>query len=326
MSERINFFEYPNPESTKNEQENNELPEEKEKREKYEPRYKYYFHGSFLPAVESIEKDGFNFKDAIPNNTTSPLKAMNFPISEIRKGYDNLKTRMKHFKDGGIREEIAGKISKEDAVLFIIEPPEPYRSFLTNIGTPNKFSTAEQTPPDVEEKIYYRKGQWEGNQRYIAKNKFTDCLGPELNKKRTSDGRWEKVSEDEKIGRASKLAPDSIKMIINYSPEFLKIFEELRSKFANGISVQEKEYIDKIDEYFKKGEGILKDDIEEKYELEENMVRGEIEHYLVSKIRRIFLEIERLRGKNLVDVYNELGRDDAYSRVLESGKIMFQTK
>src|SRR4030042_3561776 len=272
-------------------QENNDREETIESKEIKKNRQRYYFHGSFEQTIESIEKDGFRFKDAIPNITTSPLQGMNFPMSQILKGEEGIKQRIKHFKGGQSREEIAKGITEKDAVLFVIEHPISYGAFTTKIGSPNVFSTPEQIPADIEDRVYYRRGQWQGNQRYMSERRITEKPGQGLTKKTTAEGVWEKVPEGEKIGKALTLPPDSLKMIILHNAEFNSFFEDIRNKFREGISIDKEEAINELADYLsKRGDNILKDEIADKRELAENMVRGEMEHYIVSKIRRMFLE------------------------------------
>lgn len=104
-------------------------------------------------------------------------------------------------------------------------------------------------------------------------------------------------------------------MVIINNPKFDSIFKELRNEFKKNNSISTKEYTKKLLGYFAENKDtLLKDKITEKFELANNMIIGEIEYLLVSKVRSLFLEIGRLKGKTLVEV----NRDEVKKEKIES--------
>ena len=126
---------------------------EKEKR----PDYRYYYHATFLPLLEKIEKSGsFKFSEHVPNLTISPDYSFKFIENEIKRGPERVKNRGKHLSQeekGQFRPE---NLNPDDSVILIIEPTDEYKVHSTAEGKPNIFSTSDQIPEDVNDVIRTR--------------------------------------------------------------------------------------------------------------------------------------------------------------------------
>jgi hypothetical protein len=284
---------------------------EKEKR----PDYRYYYHATFLPLLEKIEKNGsFKFAEHVPGLTLSPDYSFKFIENEIKRGPEWVKNRGKHLsleEKGQFRPE---NLNSDDGVMLIIEPTDEYKIHSTAEGRPNIFSTPDQIPEDVNDVIRTR--IWSNYQHSMFKESIHNTHssgikhpGMNLNKKMLPDGTWENLPREQRINIPGELPASSIKMAIKRNPVFLNIFDELRQKLKEGGKTDLSLFSKRLLEYFKNGDGLIKDEISDKVELAENMVTGELEHFLVNTIRNLYLDIQRYKGKKII--HGKSGQEQA---------------
>jgi len=276
------------------------------------PNYRYYYHGTLVePLFREIEKSSFEFNEYLPNLTISPEYAFNnFLTGEIKKGSKQIKSRSKHLdpdKKGLFKPE---HLREDNGVMLVIEPTDEYRVHSTNEGLPNVFSTPDQIPDDTDKTIRTR--VWTSNQKMIFKEpifqRFNDGVkrpGMFLNRRMLPNGEWVSLDRDKRTNIPGEFPLSSVKLAIKKDPEFLKIFENIRRDLNQGnkidLAVYKKRLTDYFDDKDKKGRGIIiRDEVQDKAELAENMVVGEFEHSLVSAMRRLYLDIERFKGKKVM--------------------------
>ncbi len=274
------------------------------------PRYKYYYHGSFLPFLDKIEKDGFKFREYSPNLTLSPTYGFKFLEREIKKGPQQVIHRGKHLQAEEKNEFKPDKIKDDDSVLLVIEPTREYKAHSTNEGKPNLFSTPDQIPLDVDQTIRTR--IWNNNQQAMFKEPIfrkasagVKLPGMQLNKKMSPTGEMVAIENDKKIMIPGKLPASSVKMIIKKDAEFLKIFQDIRERLNQGEASDFSSYRQRLIDYFKNSKGIIKNEVENEAELAENMVMGEVEHYVVTAMRNLYLDIERFKGKKFISLKDQ---------------------
>lgn len=276
---------------------------EKEKR----PNYRYYYHGSFIPFLDKIEESGkFKFKQHAPNLTLSPNYSFKFLESEIKKGPHWTKNRAKHISPEEREEFLSRELKIDDGVMLVIEPPKEYMVHSSSEGRPNVFSTPDQIPDDIDEVVRTR--IWNQYQHAMSEESITKTHsggikhpGMDRNRVMLPDKTWEKLPEDKRVNIHGELPASSVKMIIKNNPEFLNIFDELRKKLKEGGKIDLSLYKKRLLDYFKNGQGIIKDEVADKYELAENMVAGELEHSIVTEIRKLYLDFEAYKGKRVVN-------------------------
>ncbi len=239
--------------------------ESKEKR----PKYRYFFHGTLKRNLKKIEdNNSFIFSENRPNLSSAPLYGLQFIDNTVSSKRDRLKGRLRHSQEANTDD------MNLDTCLLVIEPPDDYKIYSNIIGAPietNKDITARSV--------------WSSHQKYLAKDKNLQAgmlFGPFEDKKR-------------------ELPMGSIKMVIESDQKFKKILLDFVAELNQG-KVEEEKYIDKLVEYFKKGEGVLKDNIEHNdyRELARDMVLGQFEYYVVNKIRKLFLNIKHYQSKEVV--------------------------
>ncbi|MFA5154933.1 MAG: hypothetical protein WC453_00715 [Patescibacteria group bacterium] len=270
------------------------------------PGYRYYYHATFLPLFEKVATSGvFKFKEHVPNLTISPNFSFHFIASEVRKGPEQLLNRMKHLPVDEKERFDRERFNNDEAVMLVIEPDEIYKVYSSSEGAPNIFSTVDQIPDDVDRVIRTR--IWDSYQHAMSKEPISKTHtsgikhpGLRLNKKILSDGTWEKLPEEQRINLPGELPADAIKMAIKRNPEFLGIFTELNNKLSDGGPIDFSLFQEKLSAYLKNGQGIIKDEIPDKKELAANMIMGEIEHFLVSAVRRLYLEVQKYKGKKIL--------------------------
>jgi hypothetical protein len=275
---------------------------EKEKR----PNYRYYYHGSFVPFLDKIEKSGtFKFKEHIPNITISPIFSYDF-LDEKEKGQHWTVSRVKHLPAEEKDEIITKGLDINDGVMLVIEPSDEFMAHSSTEGRPNVFSTPDQIPADINEVIRTR--IWNQYQHAMSKESIaatrTDDFrhhGMDRGRKMKFDGTWEQIPEEQRLNMPAEMPASSIKMAIKKTPEFLDIFYRLREKLSEGGEIDLTLYKNELIEYFKSGQGIVKDEVANKEELAENMVTGELEHSIVTTIRNLYLNFEAFKGKKVVN-------------------------
>ncbi|MDD5071196.1 MAG: hypothetical protein PHQ42_00445 [Patescibacteria group bacterium] len=272
------------------------------------PKYRYFYHGNFAPSLEEIKSSGvFKFREYFPNIYLSPLSSFRFLESEIRKGPQHMLSRGKHLGPKERKNFKPEELTIEDSRLLVIEPTEEYKAHSTNEGKPNFFSTPDQIPADVDKTIRTR--IWQSYQHMISKepivNKSEDGVrrpGIHLNKRMLPTGEWINVEREKRMEIPGEMPESSVKMVIKRDREFLKIFEDMRRELGEGGKFDLATYRSKLMDYFKNGEGIIKNEVEDEQELAENMVTGELENYMVTTMRSIYLDIERFKGKKFISV------------------------
>jgi len=224
------------------------------------PNYRYYYHGTLKAAIDGIEKEGaFKFNEYHPSVSSSPLYSLGYTEGREDK-------TMKKIRKNDQESQVAG-----DKVMLVIEPEEGYQVYPTNEGLP------EETDDQVE-----TRGRFVSQHRYMAQEK----------KKKM--GIYYEGDRP-----ASQFSKDSIKMIIESTPELERIFQEFNQELNNG-EVDEEKYIQKLLDFFQAGIGITKNEIENLRELAANMIYGHIEYYLAKAMRNIYLSIKHYQGKEVI--------------------------
>lgn len=275
---------------------------EKDKR----PNYRYYYHGTFRPLYEKVEADGiFKFREHVSNLSLSPDFSFKFLADEVSRGPEQLIGRLKHLLPRDKERFDQERLSDDEAILLIMEPGEKYRVHSSAEGAPNVFSSADQIPNDVDQVIRTR--TWDTYQQTMSKEPIQKINSSEikhpglhLNRKMLGDGTWEKIPADKRIELPGELPAAAIKMAIKKNPEFLGILKDLNNSLRAGGPIDFSKFKNELFEYFKSGQGIIKDDISDKKELAENMVMSEVEHYLVSTARRLYLDTQKSKGKKIL--------------------------
>jgi hypothetical protein len=270
------------------------------------PKYRYFYHGTFMPLVDKIERDGFKFREYFPNLTLSPAYAYRFLEDEIKGGADKLAYRGKHLSPEELAKFRPEKIKHEDSVLLVIEPDAKYTAHSTNEGKPNFFSTSDQIPDDIDKTIRTR--IWHENQYAMSgepiarKNKGEHKYpGIHINTRMLPDGKWVRLEEEKQITASATLPESSVKMVIKKESEFLKIFQDMEKGIKNGERINLATYKQRLVDYFKNGQGIIKREMLDEDELAENMVMGELEYSIVTRVRRLYLDLERYKGKKFIE-------------------------
>lgn len=310
LSEKLEQF---NPKSSEKQldQQKEELIEkgfegfEKDKR----PNYRYYYHGSFSPLWEKIEQSGeFKFKEFIPNLNISPSSSFSF-LEKIEDGSHWAVARAKHFSMEEKERFLEKGLSGEDGLIMIIEP-ENYLSHSSSEGVPNVFSTPDQIPEDIDKTVRTR--NWVNYEFAMSKEPIFEHrqgeirqLGMDRNHQRLPDGTWAELPKEQKLDILAEMPATSIKMVIKKNPEFLKILSEFRDELKAGGKADLSVYKDRLLVYFTQGKNILKDEIADKTELAENMITGELEYFIVTAIRRLYLNFEAYRGKKVINSRTE---------------------
>lgn len=291
------------------------------------PKYRYFYHGTFVPLFKKIEgingegdgrseREGkFKFTEYVPNLSLSPEYVFNkFLMSEIENAQRQAKNRGKHLATDEKKNFKPEDLTEEDSVLLVIEPTEEYKVHTTNEGMPNVFSTEDQIPDDLDKTVRTR--LWTSNQKMIFKEpiskKSDDNIrhpGMHLNRKMSpTTGDWERdergkpIKTSEPVIVPGEFPVSSVKMAIKKDPEFLKIFQDMRAELSHGNRIDLTGYKRRLIDYFKNGQGIIRDEVEDKAELAENMVVGEFEHSIVTSLRRLYLEIEKFKGKKIISM------------------------
>ncbi|KKR20010.1 MAG: hypothetical protein UT48_C0024G0007 [Parcubacteria group bacterium GW2011_GWE2_39_37] len=279
---------------------------EKEKR----PNYRYYYHATFAFNWEKINRtQSFNFQDHFPNLTLSIGYGFKFIENNIKEGPQRIKNRLKYFspeEKGNIKLE---DINADNSVVLVIEPNGKYQVHSTAEGRPNVFSTLDQIPDDTDEVVRTR--LWENYQHAMAQepiHKTHDSgikhPGMNVNSKMLSDGTWEKLPKEQRINISRELPASSIKMVIKKNTDFLNILNEFKNRLKKGEKINLALYQKRLLDYFNSGQDIIKDEVSDKNELAENMITGELEHYIVTTIRKLYLDLQRYKGKKIVHGIN----------------------
>ncbi|MDZ7587468.1 MAG: hypothetical protein U0946_06970, partial [Patescibacteria group bacterium] len=272
------------------------------------PKYRYFCHGTFRQLADNIiKKDSFVSKEHYPNLTLSPIEGFRFLDRLIKKKGNSLKTRFRHL-DPEDRDKIdLEKLSDDDCVVLVIEPTEEYKAYSTSEGRPNFFSTPDQIPDDIAETVRTRV-IWEYHQHAMSKEPIAeknkgDIRYPGIHPdyKRLPNGEWAKLEKEKQITVPLELPESSIKMVINKEPEFLRIFQDMEKDIDNRKEIDLAPYRKRIAEYLRGGQGITKRESIDEDELADNMVTGELEYYIVSAIRNLYLDLERYKGKKFID-------------------------
>jgi hypothetical protein len=295
---------------------------EKDKR----PDYRYYYHATFLPLFDKIEESGvFKFKEYVPNLTLSPDYSFKFIESEVDKGPEQIKHRAKHLPQDEKEEFASDGLGNDDGVMLVIEPVDKYKVHSTSEGQPNVFSTPDQMPDDVSKVVRTR--IWRSYQYTMAEEPIQKISpagikhpGMRLNRRISPDGVWEKIPVEQRIDIPGELPSSAIKMAIRKNPEFLSIFAELKARLDAGGPIDLSPYKQKLSAYFSSGRNIIKDEITDKSELVENMVTSELEHYLVTAVRNLYLDVRRYKGKKVLhgkDAKEETGPVKSKEQLLE---------
>jgi hypothetical protein len=286
------------------------------KENKERPKHRYYFHGTFRPFLDQISKDGFKYTEYAPNLSISPSFGFNFVDEEIAKGEGSLKYRSRHLDGGNF---VPTSLSSKDGVLLVIEPPVGLEIHTTNQGRPNVFSTPDQIPEDVEGSI--RTKIFASNQYEIRGTPYTEIRkgdvqhpGMNLNKKRvmneSSEAEWKHIDESERLDIKGTLPPDCVKMVISRSEEFEGILSRFKAELESGNSTYSvlENYKKQLFDYLRHGKVETKipmSDVDLK-EVVNDMISGEIEHFIVSEIRSLYLLTEKYKGKRIFSVSNRV--------------------
>lgn len=280
--------------------------------QKERPKYRYYFHGTFMPFINNIEREGFKYTEYNPNLTISPSYGLDFAEGEVAKGEESLRRRSKHLNKDKKNGFISSSLNLEDSVLLVIEPPVGLEVHTTNQGRPNVFSTPDQIPDDLEGSI--RSRIFVGKQYEIRGTPFTKIRegevkhpGMNLNQKRiiTEDGKveWIKIDPSKRLNISGILPANCVKIIIPRNEKFRGIFSRLKEDLRNGNLSGDvlENYTRQLFDYLRHEKVEIKTLMSEAdlKEVANNMAMGEIEHYIVSEIRSLYLLTEKYKGKKI---------------------------
>ncbi|MDP1619451.1 MAG: hypothetical protein Q8L11_04700 [Candidatus Moranbacteria bacterium] len=277
------------------------------------PEYKYFFHGTFGMSLESIEeKKVFEFNEEVPNLLISPSYALTFPQNELKKDKQNgsneqMVKRSKHFPEEK-RQEFLSRATLEEILILVIEPSEGYAAHSSNLGVPNKFSPDDALPEDLDQTIRTR--VWASNQYWLRKNAEMSPPVMHVNKYRTPDGQW--VDKDKRISIKGRIAADSVKFAIRRSTGIIDILKNIKTDMRNGeLDNLDGRMAELVEILHDKDIALNRGSLDDKQieELAANMVMGELEHYIVTEVRKLFLDIEGMKGKKLITVSGGVERD-----------------
>jgi len=299
------------------------------------PAYQYFYHGTFQQFLPKILTDGFTFKEYHPNLTISPSYGFEFIASEVRKGPEQLKNRKKYLEKDEMDLFKENEMGTDKAVLLVIKPPVDYSIRTTIQGRPNVFSSLDQIPDDIDSTVRVR--IFGNNQREVRVTPFTKISGWEERNKRENkelapgdlrrpglflnrrriineqgEGEWVAYEEEDKIKwEQGKFSPQDIKLAIRKDQKFEDILQSFKQKIKIDGNISDEiinTYSQDILEYFKNHDqiklqpGLNQGDLAE---IAVSMITGELENYIISEIRKIFLDLEQLRGKKIVAIKPE---------------------
>ncbi len=272
------------------------------------PRYRYFYHGTFSPQLENIERSGvFKTKEYYRSLTTSPLEGFKFLDRLLKKGGNLMSARGRHLDSEEQSKFHEKNMTPEDCVILVMEPPAQYLVRSTNEGRPNFFSTPDQIPDDIYETIRMS-ANWAYHQYAISKEPIANKNMGEIKypgihpgHKMLPNGQWVKLEKEKQINAPLELPASSIKMVIKRSPEFLRIFQDMEENMNNSEKIELEEYRKRLLDYFETEQGIIEKETVDKAELADNMVTGELEHLIVSATRRLYLDCEKYKGKKFIN-------------------------
>lgn len=299
------------------------------------PAYQYFYHGTFQQFLPKILTEGFVFKEYNPNLTISPTYGFEFIADEVGKGPEQIKSRKKYFEKDeadSFREE---ELNNDNAVLLVVKPPADYLIRTTNQGRPNIFSSLDQIPDDIDSTIRTR--IFASNQKEVRITPFTEISGWEERNKRENkemvsgdlrrpglllnrrriinekgEAEWVNYEEKDKIKWAvGKFSPSDVKLAIKKDQIFENILCSFKQKIKIDGNISDEiinTYSQALLEYFKNHDQIkLHHELNQKdlAEIAVSMVTGELENYIVSEIRKIFLDLEQLKGKKIIAIKSE---------------------
>lgn len=302
------------------------------------PKYKYYYHGTFAASWQSIKETGkFHFDEYKPNLTLSPDYGFDFAKTEAGKSPEQSRTRGRYLPE---EKKKNFKLDERDSVLLVIEPTADYNIHTTTEGMPNVFPTPDEVPADANktvrtriwtsnQKILYKELLSKKNEEYIRTRSKSGIRHPGmsldkklvLNNDGMPTGEWAKLEQEKRIKQPGEMDESVVKMAIKKEPVFIQIFEDMKEEIKQGKKVDLSVYKQRLIEYFKKaGDNIERRQTVDEAELAENMVVGEFEHYLVCAMRRLYLDIQRFKGKKVIPPDPE--KEKAPAKIKTKDKIM----
>lgn len=272
------------------------------------PEYRYFFHGTFAMSLEGVkEEKTFKFNETLPNVVVSSSYAFSFPEKELEKDRLNgmneqMAKRSKNFPEEK-RKEFFARAVPEEIIILAIEPREGYVAHNTNLGIPNKFSPDDVLPENPDEAIRTR--VWASNQYWLRRDAGMPKPAMHVNKRRTSDGQWVDKDKSQRVSVEGRMDDGSIRFAIKRSAGVIGILNSIKDDIRNGD-------LDSLDGRMAGLAELLRDkntalnlgalDDSQIEELAANIVMGEVEHHIVTEVRKLFLEVERLKGKELITV------------------------
>ena len=169
------------------------------------------------------------------------------------------------------RLEKKGRIPPTDGrnVVLVIEPGDD------NLIRPNNKSR-----PKVSSDEIVVRGQWFNDHQAIFPADQEEVLS-------------------EKI--PGRLSPDTIRMVLEPTAELKALLSSFQKELDSGHG-NEDEYITRLLEYLNSGEGISLDKVNDKKELAENIIKGEMQQHVISTIRRLWLNVEAYQGRRVQHV------------------------
>jgi len=273
------------------------------------PEYKYFFHGTFKMSLEKIEEDGsFEFNETLPNLVISPSYAFSFPEKEIERdmssGSDKqMRKRAKNFPEEK-RQEFLSRAILEESIILVMEPGAEYSAHSSNLGIPNKFSSDDVLPEDLDQTIRMR-SSWESDQYWLRKDAEMSSPVMHVNKRRTEDGQWVNKDKNERVSVKGRMDADSIKFVIRRNPNVMDVLTGIGEDMEKGeIDDLDGRMASLVECLHDKDVALNRGNLDDGQieELAANIVMGELEHHIVTEVRKLFLEIERLSGKKLITV------------------------
>ncbi len=259
--------------------------EKKESKERANPR-KYYYHDTLAKDFEAINTEGFRFREGLATLSVAP----SFCIKHWTKAEQIIDQRRKSGR-GKVYDNL--DTGENRGMILIMEPKEYSVSHISSF------------PRETAEQVFFR-NHWERHHQALHKPQNKVLLNERLR-----DGAT-RISAQKDV-----IPPEQIKMALMPTPALDKILGDFINDLKRG-NLQEKEYAQRLYTYLESGNDILKDEIDDKKELAKEMISGELEQFIITTIRKLFLSIKYHQGK---DVYTEKVDSKVSAKVFQKQEI-----
>ncbi|OGE74061.1 MAG: hypothetical protein A3I07_01255 [Candidatus Doudnabacteria bacterium RIFCSPLOWO2_02_FULL_42_9] len=238
-----------------------------ESKEQSKLERKYFYHGTLLKDFEHINTEGFHFREGLATLSISP--------SFIERHWTKAETIMDQRKRSGRGKVHDLEPSESQGLILVIEPQNYEASHISSF------------PQETDDEVIFR-NHWERHHHALHAPESEDLLK-------------ERLKSRKKPAKRDTLPPEQIKMALLSTPEFSLILKNFIQELRKG-HIPLDQYVKILTGYLEKGEGIIKDEVSDKKELALEMINGEVEQYIVTTVRKLFLSIKHYQHK---DVYTE---------------------